>query len=84
MVRAGEPQAFPRFPMIHMGGIEYHSVPGMTLRDWFAGQIIGRMATLRESSGTEDVAVAEMTDDAMAGYCYELADAMMKARAKHG
>ena len=47
-------------------------VPGMTLRDWFAGQALaGRMAT-----GVEDYLDPRDT----ASRCYRLADAMLAAR----
>lgn len=46
--------------------------PGMSLRDWFAGMAI----MVRHSATFEDHASAET----FAGYCYHIADAMMKAR----
>lgn len=59
---------------------------GMSLRDWFAGQALAgerarmvhseRLATLNEVAATCGVEPA----DVVALYCYELADAMLKAR----
>lgn len=43
--------------------------PGMTLRDWFAGMVLGRIG-------------AAVYPSATAAICYEMADAMMKARSQ--
>lgn len=46
-------------------------MPGMTLRDWFAGMALqGLCASCYET----------MTDDGIACTAYEIADAMIKAR----
>jgi hypothetical protein len=49
---------------------EYRYI-GMTLRDWFAGKALAGML-----SGNR-----EMPTDSAARYSYEIADAMLKARA---
>lgn len=55
------------FPMYEMGE------PGMTLRDWFAGQ------ALAEYAGLVDFKVAG-TAKFVAQACYHMADAMLEAR----
>ena len=48
--------------------------PGMSLRDWFAGQaLVGLLACPEDSCGTVKT---------MAGIAYEYADAMLEARKK--
>ena len=57
----------PAFPSDRFGE------PGLTLRDWFAGQVLQGLVSdgkRYEDSSVEDVAV----------HCYEMADAMLKAR----
>jgi hypothetical protein len=65
----------PAFPETKYGGnSDRHpvdEVPGMTLRDWFAGQAL--MQTHSES--TFDI-------DAIAAECYRMADAMIAERSK--
>lgn len=53
-----------------------HANPGMSLRDWFAGQALaGCMADYNIGDTFQDVART----------CYEIADAMLKEREKrHG
>lgn len=52
--------------------------PGMSLRDWFAGQALaGLMQTPLPVSG-------ELSDDRVARACYCYADAMLKAREERG
>lgn len=48
--------------------------PGMTLRDWFAGQIAAGMAA---HSGTAGISYGPHD---IAGRSYQVADAMLKAR----
>lgn len=59
----------PAFP-IEMTGTPY--APGMSLRDWFAGQAI----RARWGDGTA------MTEIEAAQFAYQLADAMLAARDK--
>jgi len=51
---------------------------GMSMRDWFAGQIASGMAAF---SGTAGVSYGPHE---IAGRAYEVADAMLAARAKGG
>ena len=52
-----------------------HSYYGMTLRDWFAGQaVMGLIAS-------NDAEAGDRIEDVPA-YAYQIADAMLKARAK--
>jgi hypothetical protein len=63
------PSAFP-----HTYGDKYETYEGMSLRDWFAGQVMAEMIRLSTDSdggwSVENVACG----------CYNLADAMLKAR----
>lgn len=57
--------------------------PGMTLRDWFAGQaLVGRSFIVADPH--DDLTTVSglnlMTAEGMAASCYELADAMLAAR----
>jgi hypothetical protein len=71
------------------GGDKYKQDPGMTLRDWFAGQAI-REATLGsedilntilgEKFNAEDSMKSELTK--IAKWAYVLADAMLAERSK--
>lgn len=45
---------------------------GMSLRDYFAGQVLGGM--------TADVTTATMNEHDIATYCWRIADAMLRAR----
>jgi hypothetical protein len=53
--------------------IEHH--PGMTLRDWFAGQALTGIVYSLKSSGITERDIPKMATD-----CYFVADAMLKAR----
>jgi hypothetical protein len=76
-----EQQAFPTLSStndILMDGTERHaqthySNPGMTLRDWFAGQALaGNLASVPPD--------ADPDAEAMARFSYRVADAMLAAR----
>ena len=57
----------PAFPSVdYTGGI----IGGMTLRDWFAGQALTNIV----HNGATKIEIAEA--------CYDMADAMLKARTK--
>ena len=63
------PKAFP-------SGSRYSGDLGMTLRDWFAGQVAnGLVNSASHASGTGDRIINEVACDA-----YRLADAMLEAR----
>ena len=62
-------QAFPT-----MSNTEY--IPGMTLRDWFAGQALAGMAALYTQAGGTSEEIA----DANAAVAYLMADAMIAER----
>jgi hypothetical protein len=68
----------PAFPRIGEGlGNPYYDVPGMSLRDYFAGQAL-ITAMCSDNSRTERE--ARECARQMARRCYEIADAMLKAR----
>jgi hypothetical protein len=54
------------------------AMPGMTLRDWFAGQALA--GWLASSPGNERHPVVTGQDDVVAGHAYAMADAMLAAR----
>ena len=63
------PSAFPEVP----GDFNaYEGRPGMTLRDWFAGQAMNQFSELESQIDFESMSIM----------CYEFADAMLKARKK--
>ena len=67
----------PAFPlgrvMTHEGEIDRFEAPGMSLRDWFAGQALGGVRAPSDySSGPCNAAVAKRA--------YAIADAMLRAR----
>lgn len=60
---------------------------GMSLRDWFAGQALVGLISSSEAhfrgNSSDEAAIAEWraeVDRRWAGYCYEMADAMLSAR----
>lgn len=67
----------PAFPSVSEGGpdsgLHPEFNPGMTLRDWFAGQMLPRIAT----GWPNDASRVEL-----ARRCYEIADAMIAERSK--
>lgn len=68
--------AFPVHPEAHnRSDAEYSVLSGMTLRDWFAGQVVSGLVadpnvTFHSQDAARKIAVAS----------YMLADAMLKAR----
>lgn len=73
--------AFPPGIAVDHAGDTYHGPYGMSLRDWFAGQIINGIVSNREQW------LAYMADRGaipaetyVAEVSYDLADAMLKAR----
>lgn len=80
---AENPQAFP-LPAMHLeDGRGYAGQPGMTLRDWFAGQALGGMMGHQNADFSplgrngKTPCVPLFVEDA-----YALADAMLAERAK--
>jgi hypothetical protein len=69
--------AFPSEGEGH-GNPKYHS-PGMTLRDWFAGQVLIAMGTWSPAPYNH---YAAQRVAAQAAHAYEVADAMLAERAK--
>ena len=64
--------AFPRMAFRGFGDIPSHlGTPGMTLRDWFAGMALQGIVADSASSG-------EWSEDRIATYAYQLANAMLK------
>ena len=68
--------AFPSEGEGH-GNPKYHS-PGMTLRDWFAGQALAGITANSYTPWTPDA--ADISDETLAKSAYDLADAMLAAR----
>ena len=67
-------------------------LPGMSLRDWFAGQVVPGVLLMvatkhmaaqmaRDEEATKKLA-SVFTDSAIAGDAYTIADAMLEAREK--
>jgi len=79
----------PAFPVVKMNGI-YPTIPGMSLRDWFAGQALAGMLsadgndprwTGRDTSTEYQQGGGKWIDPmGVARQAYEIADAMLKAR----
>ena len=71
-------QAFPSFKKIIHTGVHGNNeikgfINGMTLRDYFAGQILSNRLSPK---------LFGSTDEELAKACYDLADAMIKERDK--
>ena len=64
----------PAFPT----GVSTSYVPGMTMRDWFAGQI---MPKVMETRLPDEMSIAASAAQ-LACYAYLIADAMLAERAK--
>ncbi len=72
--KAFNPKAFP-LPHFEQNGKVFYQ-DGMTLRDWFAGQVAnGLVNSASRANGTSDWILYEVACDA-----YRLADAMLEAR----
>lgn len=66
------PPAFPSERYTPTGyGARRHDIPGMSLRDWFAGQAL---------TGWVSDGLPREPDRVVAQVCYEIADAMLAAR----
>lgn len=72
------PENPPAFPSVCLGDPDHPaSIPGMTLRDWFAGQALSGML----ASVADDKAFRLAFTHA-APAAYRIADAMLAARSK--
>ena len=63
----------------YLDGVLYPAVPGMSLRDWFAGQALAGLMTYSQASGAPSI------EDVQALYAkasYGYADAMLAERNK--
>jgi len=69
------PQAFPLATTA-----ETIDTPGMTLRDWFAGQALGAIVTATSNGQHQPARDERNLIEGMAHDAYELADAMLDAR----
>jgi hypothetical protein len=69
----------PAFPFPFPGAEDTPVVRGMCLRDYFAAKA---MPTVMTASDIRDVLAWANWCDKVATTCYELADAMLKARAQ--
>lgn len=67
----------PAFPAEGGSDSGLHANPGMTVRDWFAGQAIGALIEVFDRFAPEVATHENMAQDA-----YKLADAMLEARSK--
>ena len=70
LMRAKQLPAFP------VNVYEGHTKDGMTLRDYFAGQALANLALKVEPNENS----FRWTEDELAEECYDIADAMLKAR----
>ena len=70
----------PAFPRTGEGmGSPHYDEPGMTLRDWFAGQAIGRVIDAYIVGNGACLGSAHMPPNC-AAHAYRIADAMLAAR----
>ncbi len=69
----------PAFP-VSIPGVGDNGCAGMSLRDWFAGQVIAEITRARFAVPS-DIMQNPVSDD-IACICYEIADAMLKERNK--
>lgn len=76
MMRGGVDGGGPAFPCEGGPASGLHPNPGMSLRDWFAGQVL---AGVTANNLHEDA-----TNAKLAAVAYEMADAMLAERAKRG
>jgi hypothetical protein len=77
---AENPPAFPEPYCVGPNDDLYPALPGMSLRDWFAGQALAGLCA-NESFLVEVGGIGD-PDEIVAAASYEFADAMLAARAK--
>ena len=71
----------PAFPnTIKVIDEQFAELRGMTLRDYFAAQAMGDVMADWRASRDRDGSDFDTDAEAMAGDCYSMADAMLKAR----
>jgi hypothetical protein len=71
----------PAFPFAATDPSNMHmQAPGMTLRDWFAGQALVMVATHSKSIGALAARRGKEHGEVVAEVAYKIADAMMEAR----
>lgn len=77
------PSAFPGQPHGSDGLPSCEASPGMTLRDWFAGQALMQTSARPQQHGMTTIAVGSPMHPAKAAAdAYRYADAMLAERAK--
>jgi hypothetical protein len=77
MIDTAKKDGGPAFPRKFMD-----DSPGMTLRDWFAGQVIGHVATDTSIGRSITAMNAEEVAAHLARLSYAIADAMLAERSK--
>lgn len=75
-------QAFPQPLCYSPEGEAWPAYPGMSLRDWFAGQALAGICANGHTPWSPNV--ADIEDAEVARAAYDLADAMLGARVKGG
>lgn len=79
--RLADGYAFPGFHPKPPGEPDLYC-PGMTLRDYFAGQAI--VALINSDFGDSDELTLDQRGQMYAGFCYHVADAMLAERERDG
>lgn len=73
----------PAFPCVGEGfGNPHYHAPGMTLRDWFAGQALAGMLAYSHVNPMRGNYHENCTVEGAAGDAYRYADAMLAERSK--
>lgn len=73
------PSAFPQHPSAMVAGERVWGEPGMTLRDWFAGQALAGILANPALSNPD--LTGDTSSAVFAEVAYDAADAMLAARA---
>lgn len=79
MSKPENPSAFPLPALTLFDGRGHPTHPGMSLRDWFAGQALPQAIEIGRSGAKPDADVARLTA-AIAGIAYDFADEMLAER----
>jgi hypothetical protein len=72
----------PAFPAEGGSDSGLHANPGMTLRDWFAGQIAAGLSSNTEETKSMRMINLKESVDATARVSYMIADALIRERSK--